>query len=95
MTNSSEKLGQVIGSLVRQGQVTSQNINGQTVKTTKRRTIYEDLVLPGQVTLTKKVPESDAFQADHPVYGELNSDTLYLNGDYDEGQTVVLEIQNF
>ena len=95
MASAAEKLGQVIGQLVQNQQTTNQNINGQSVKTTKNKVLYEDITLPGQVVLTKKVPESTSFQADHYIYGELNSDTLYLNSDYDESQTQILNIINF
>ena len=93
MTSSAEQLGQIIGNLVQQQQVTSQNKNGQVVQTTKRRTIYEDPVLGAQVTLTKKVPLSNSLQFDHPVKGDWN---VYVwDGGYDASQDEVLDIQNF
>jgi len=93
MVNSAEQLGKVIGGLVTAQQVTSQNRNGAVVKTTKRRSIYEEIKVKGNITLTKKVPESTSLQFDHPVKGDWN---VYVwDGGYDASQDEVLEIQNF
>ena len=36
----------------------------------------------GHITLTKKFFPDDSFILDHPVYGELDSPTLKLDGGY-------------
>ena len=95
MSSSAEELGKVIGNLIQAQQITSQNRNGAVVKTIKRRSIYEDIKVPGQIIFTKKVPASDSFILDHPVQGELDSAVYKLDGGWDASQEVILEIQNF
>ena len=41
--------------------------------------------MPQTVTFTKRVLSSTSFYIDHPVYGDIDSATLALDGDYDTG----------
>jgi len=95
MTSSAQKLGEVISGLVHKQQLSSQNRNGQSIKTTKRRIIYNTIKLPSSVTLIKKVPLSTSFLVNHPVQGVVNSNTLLINGGYDSSQEETLSITNF
>jgi hypothetical protein len=49
------------------------------------RTSISNLMLAGTIVATQKIIASDSFVLDHPVYGELDSATLKLDGGYSSG----------
>jgi hypothetical protein len=42
----------------------------------------DDVTFNGYVSLNAKVIGTSSFYLDHPVYGDIDSSTLHLDGDY-------------
>lgn len=81
--DAASQLGKIIGKLGKEQQVTNENlgpeeIDGQLL--IKRRELVE---LVGTFTVTQRLYPTDSFILDHPVYGELDSAVLQLDGGYD------------
>ena len=82
--NSVDELGSTIGNLSRSQDETEQNISSDDAGQSFNFEFTVPIALTGTVQGIKKTIASDSFVLDHPVYGELNSSELKLNGGYAE-----------
>lgn len=78
-----KKLGRVLGSMSKDQQVTNENLTPEDVESQLQLLNSEVVEVVGSVTLTAKYYSSESFVIDHPVYGELDSSVLELDGGYD------------
>jgi hypothetical protein len=90
MVNSATELGRIIGKAISSQTDLQNNISPNEFDSLLSTYDGEEVVLQLVLTATKKVAETDTFQLDHPVKGELDSSVLKLDGGYDDSQEEVL-----
>lgn len=95
MGQNIKKLAGRIASLSEEQSEIKDNISPEEPGAALNLFFRNDIRVTGQVTLTKKVHSGTSFVLDHPVYGELDSAVLALDGGYDESQTEIIETKSF
>lgn len=96
--NSTSKLGKAIGGMASEQDDIKQNISPDEAASDDQFVMFESLILNGTVSLTKLLYPTDSFIIDHPVYGEIDSSVLQIDGGYDTGDpehNTVMETQSF
>lgn len=80
--DENDRLGSLIGGMDRRQDDLAQNISPNEPDAQTQIIDTANVLLQGTVVITRKSYPTDSFILDHPVYGELNSPTLKLNGGY-------------
>jgi len=83
MPDSIAEIGRIIGNLSKEQSTIKENISADETET--QDTIYASFVSELQCTgiINKLTYPTDSFILDHPIYGELDSSVLKLDGGYD------------
>ena len=90
MTSLGRKVGKKISQSINEGQDLSGNISPDEANATLLIVRNETIELTGEVTITKKVYDTNAFVLDHTVRCDLDSSTLELDTGYDDTQEEVV-----
>jgi hypothetical protein len=83
--NQAKELGRTIAGQQKQIDGLKQEISPNDPSASFPLFAQETFSVPQTVTFTKRVLSSTSFYIDHPVYGDIDSATLALDGDYDTG----------
>ena len=83
MTDSATELGQMLGNLAKGQSDLQSNAFGDEGEGLLNLSTNESLVMTGTLTATAYYYSATSFVIDHPVYGNINSATLAMDGDYD------------
>lgn len=75
-------VGRNIGRIIRNQSSTDENLSADEQEGLLTVNPSEEIVLDNSVTITKYNYGETSFILDHPVYGELDSNTLELDGGY-------------
>lgn len=94
MLNATSEIASVIGGLASKNDSVSSNISPDDVFGLLNQLNTDFLQGSGSVTVTGLGYGSTSFVLDHPVYGELDSSTLSLDGGY-TGSSSVLYTETF
>lgn len=92
------KIGAAIGSMSKEQDTIKENISPDDPEDQFQIVTFEFLRLGGTATLTQLMYPTDSFILDHPVYGELDSNVLQIDGGYDTGHPdhdTVMDTQTF
>lgn len=84
MTNVSRDLGAVLGNMSKEQSDIKSNISPNEQNANAFIVSQEQVQLSGTLTVTAYFYPEDSFILDHPVYGELDSSVLKLDGGYAE-----------
>jgi len=82
MTTSAEELGRIIGGIARQQSNIQENISPDEADALLNVYNTEQLVIEVVMTVTTKCYDANTFVIDHPVYGDIDSATLLIDGGY-------------
>lgn len=96
--SNTAQLGQVIGQIASEQEVIKENISPEETSGDDQFFMFENIKINVTVTATKYVYPTDSFIIDHPVYGDIDSAVLLIDGGYDTGDAEngsVLETQSF
>lgn len=85
-----QQLGQVLASITNSQSRLNQNISYEEVDPLIQITPIESISLTQTTFIYKKYYPTDSFIIDHPVYGEVDSSVLKLDGGYLSGSEQVL-----
>lgn len=91
MLDATSKIAGVIGVLSQKTNDLSSNISPDDVYGFLNQLNTEFLEGSGSLIVTKNVYDSTSFILDHPVYGDLDSSTLSLDGGYTGGSSVLVD----
>ena len=90
------QIGEVIGGMNNQQQDNSQNISEDDTLGHDVIIANFNTVLTGTVVVNMNVYPTDSFIIDHPVYGDIDSAVLHIDGGYLAGSTdIELDSSNF
>ena len=87
--DAASQLGEILGTLNKDQDIVRQNMSPDVVEALDQYFIRLTFSFSGAVTATKKTYPTDSFILDHPVYGELDSAVLKLNGGYSSGELTI------
>ena len=82
MVNATTELGRMIGKMARDQSGIQENISPDDADAQLATLNSEVLQLTVTLTASSRELATDSFVLDHPVYGELDSPTLKLDGGY-------------
>ena len=82
--NSASQLGSMIGGLSSQQDNIMDNMTGDD-ESQDQLFSTDELVVEGTIVLNKLTYPTDSFILDHPVYGDIDSSVLKIDGGYIEG----------
>lgn len=85
-----QQLGQVLASITNSQSRLNQNISYEEVDPLIQITPIESISLAQTTFIYRKYYPTDSFILDHPVYGEVDSSVLKLDGGYLAGSEQVL-----
>lgn len=90
MVDDTRKLGRVIA----QGTNSTDDVRQEIVPDDTNQNLllapYDRVRVRVKASFTKKYYAEDSFILDHPVYGELDSSTLKLDGGYDSSSEEIV-----
>lgn len=92
MADRATELGKELGRSLQSQNRIQQNMSAD--ESDAQLNIYntEDFVIEGTLTVSSLSIATDSFVLDHPVYGELDSPTLQLDGGYSGSPTVLYTV---
>jgi hypothetical protein len=82
MTDSARELGMALGKMAQSQSDLKAGAFGDEDEGLLNFVLNQKLVMTGTATLTAYLYATDSFILDHPVYGELDSAVLKLDGGY-------------
>lgn len=85
MSSTATEVGKIIGNIINKQVTTDENLAAQEVDSQVVIVNQEQFRLSGTLSIVKRAYATDSFILDHPVYGELDSSTLKIDGGYDTG----------
>lgn len=94
MTDSARELGMALGKMAQSQSDLKAGAFGDEDDGLLNYVLNQRLILTGTVTMTSYLYATDSFILDHPVYSELDSTVLKLDGGY-TGSPVSLYSTNF
>jgi len=74
------KLGNVINGIASEQDSIKENLSPDDSETQEQLVMFEKFIITGDVTLNKLEYADDSFVIDHPVYGDIDSTTLLIDG---------------
>ena len=83
------KVGAIIGKLSTNQDEIKQNLSPDQANAQEQFFMTEPVIIRGIMTANALIYSNTSFILDHPVYGELDSAVLKLDGGYDEGVLVM------
>jgi len=81
--DTTKELGRLIGSINNEQQIVKENIAADEVVDQEQLRSAESIQIPGTLIAIKWTYGTTSFILNHPVYGELDSAVLQLDGGYD------------
>lgn len=90
--DAATQLGRKIGQIASEQDEIKQNISPDAAASDDQYVMTERLRLFGTMTATALLYPTDSFIIDHPVYGEIDSSVLKIDGGY-SGSTELLDSQ--
>ena len=94
MPTVSQELGKLIGSAISSQSNIKNDLVADDVSGAIGTQASGSIILPTDCTVASLLIATDSFVLDHPVYGELDSAVLKLDGGY-SGSPTVLYTTNF
>ena len=85
MLDNTSKIADVIGKISKKQDNADSNIRADDTFGVLSIFNTEFLKITGSLTLTQRNYSTTSFVLDHPIYGELDSSTLEIDGGYSEG----------
>lgn len=82
MTNAAQEVGRIIGGIAREQSSIQENLSPDEFDSLLSTLNSEEVVSRGVLTATSRELATDSFVIDHPVYGEIDSSTLKIDGGY-------------
>jgi len=76
-------LGEVLSKNAKKTEAVEQNMSGDEDFQTDQLFMPENILINTNLTIKQWIYPTDSFVLDHPVYGDINSATLKLDGGYD------------
>lgn len=92
MVNSSRKLGTTLGNISQEQDEIKQNLSPNESDANAFIFIPEQARVGGYLTATAYYFPTDSFIIDHPVYGDIDSSTLKIDGGYAGSSTNTLPL---
>ena len=86
---SAQEAGQIVANIINEQRELQANISPDMASNQLSIFNTEFFRIDGQLTVTKRLFGSTSFIIDHPIYGELDSSTLSLDGGYTGGSSVI------
>jgi len=80
--NATKELGKTLGMMNQEQNTIKENLSPDDTIGQDQVYSFERMQIEGTVTATQYDLASDSFVIDHPVYGELDSSLLKLDGGY-------------
>jgi len=87
---AAEELGRAIAGISNTQNSLKEDIVGDEIEQSILLSPIDTTQLETTVTLKKNVYPTDSFIIDHPVYGEIDSSTLEIDGGYLAGSTDIV-----
>lgn len=79
-----KQLASTIASTANEQGTIKQNLSGDDTEALLQLQNSERIIMSGTIVAIKYVYATNSFVIDHPVYGELDSSVLLLDGGYDQ-----------
>jgi hypothetical protein len=95
MTTSIQEIGMLLGKKSREQSQIKENLNPDEFDSQLVNFNQFSVTAGGTAIGTKKVYATNAFVLDHPVYGELDSLTLEIDGGYNPSGDELLITKNY
>jgi hypothetical protein len=92
--SSADKLGSIIGNIAKEQSKIADNISSDEPDAALFLTSDETIEITGELIVNKFTYATNSFIIDHPVYGEIDSSSLLLDGGY-LGQNLTIGLQSF
>ena len=86
--NSAKDLGRIIGKLAQDQQTLQENVYPDDPSAQLQLIQSESIAWSGTLVLTKKSYSATSFVLDHPVYCDIDSATLEIDGGYQSSYLV-------
>jgi hypothetical protein len=82
MVDSATQLGQLLGSLSNQQSKLSQNISPDDSDPLLTLYTNDEIIVEGTFSASSKIYPTDSFILDHPIYCDIDSSVLKIDGGY-------------
>lgn len=80
--DSATQLGQLLGSIVNQQSKLASQISPDDSDPLLTLQNTDRIVVEGLLSITSRLYPTDSFIIDHPIYGDINSSVLLIDGGY-------------
>lgn len=93
--NTADKLGKVIGNLAREQSILADNISPDDPNQSLLVGVNENIIVAGKLIVNQYTYPTDSFIIDHPVYGDIDSAVLNIDGGYASETPTELLVRNY